>query len=368
MNTYGLLDFELVDRINERNELIKFIRSDTRCLWINGALDTGKTFFATNFRWKDYNYEYIHTEVAGQSEYNLYENIVCELNKKVSYSFRSFILSNYTGLYNIAKNTISSSIENIVLKDHDLLKNLYNELILLVDKDGKNKSAAKVLAQYIYKINTDKPLALIIDDASAFDNDNFILLKELLLELIGFEKIKIIIITNKEDENRKINDFLMNNLSCGYMLMEPFTDNIFFAEIILPKFPDDKKIMSYIPKIFDICKGYPEKLKNLFQNLLLEQKQAFQIYDSHIAINYDHFENCLNNYYEVGIKGFSFLEQLILKLLVPATFPISINFLIKETVFIGEKIIFHTFEYLQIYDSINNLIALQFLKKYQIIF
>ncbi len=363
VNTYGLLDFELVDRTKERNEIKRFIQSDTKFLWLNGDSDTGKSFLATQFRWKEYNYDYIHTEVAGQSEYNLYENIVCELNQKFNYQFKSFILSNYSGLYNLVKSTVSSTIENVLLKDHDFLKKLYGEFVLLVDKEGVKKNISKVLAQYINEISINNPLVLIIDDVSLFDNANFNLLKELIFELDNFKKIKIIIITNKEKENTQINNFLTEKLPCDYMLIEPFSDEIFFAEIILPKFPNDKQIISYIPRIFDICEGFPERLKILFQNILLNDQRVLRISNSNISINCDCFDNYLNNYEKQGINGYSLLEKLILKLVISLTSPINTDFLIRETIFIGENVLSHTFEYIQIIDAVNNLLELQILRK-----
>lgn len=363
MNTYGLLNFEFVDRTRERNEIRKFLQSDNQYLWINGDLDTGKSFLATHFRWKDYNYTYIHTEVSGQSEYNLYKNIVFELNRKSTCKFKKFILSNYTGLFNLAKNTVSSSIEKLILKDRDFLKSLYSELVLLIDKEGQNKSTSKVLAQYINKISAEQPVVLIVDDVSSFDNTNFNLLKELIFETIGFKSFKIILITNQEDENTQINQFLTEKLPCDYMLIEPFDDKIFFAEIILSKFPNDSRMISYIPKIFDICKGYPEKLRNLFQSFLLNPQKAIRTSGPNITINYDYFDEYLINHTEINIREYSLLEQLILKLITPLSSPIDIGILINAAIFVGEKILSFTFEYVQIFNTINKLLDFQVLRK-----
>ena len=180
---------------------------------------------------------------------------------------------------------------------------------------------------------------------------------------INADDISSSVTDNQEEENSQITQFLTEKLPCDYMLIEPFDDKIFFAEIILPKFPNDSRIISYIPKIFEICKGYPERLRNLFQSFLLNPQKAIQTSNKSITINFDYFDDYLTNHTEINIGEYSLLEQLILKLIAPLSSPIDIGFLINEAIFLGKKILFFTFEYVQIFDAINKLLDFQVLRK-----
>lgn len=362
MNTYGLLDFELVDRETERNQIMSFLQEDTSFLWVNGERNTGKSFLINQFQWDKYNFTPIYTSVYGKTEYNLYENIVSELTKRLDQSFSKFILSNYSGLYNIAKSTMQASIE-IILKDNDFLKSIFEEIVLLIDKENNKKSVSKVLAQYIKKIHEDHPLVLIFDDAEMYDQTNLNLLQSLLVELNNVKKIKVIIITDTNEGNACMTKFLTEQLPCDYIVIEPFADYTFFTEIIIPKFPNDNNIKKIIPRIFDICKGYPEKLRNIFQYMLLNQQKAIKKEGTSIRINYDYLNKYLNNFDNESIQKYELSEQLILKLLLPVSHPIDIEFLIQEVIFVGEKIFCHKFEYFQIIKDINRLLDAQILRK-----
>lgn len=363
MNTYGLLDFELVDREKERTVIEKFLFSSEKYLWINGKADTGKSFLATQFDWKKYNYDYIHITNSDDNNFNFFEELVSAIEKKTNNSFSKYLIKNYKGLVDLAKEPISLAIDKYVFKDNEYLKKIANGIVSLIGKDGKEKASTKVITQYTIHALINQHSIIILDDIDRFSNDNFNKLKAFLAEFIEIHSntIKIIMITDSCCNDNILN-FFTHVLLCDYMYLEAFNDDLFFAEIILPKFPNDNNISKYVSTIFNICNGYPEKLKTIFQTLLLNNQNILKVNDSGLIIDYEKFDIFINNYTVLIPNSFSFIHQLILKTSVSIHIPINLNCFIKIIINLGENILFHCFEYLEIYSSINELVSLQVLK------
>lgn len=363
MNTYGLLDFELVDRKKERNVIEKFLNSSEKYLWINGDTDTGKSFLATEFNWRKFNYDYIRIVDSDENRFNFFEGIVSAIEEKSESSFKKYLVKNYKGLIDLAKGPISLAIDKFVFKDNEYIKKIGNGIVSLVGNDGKKKVSSKVITQYIKQALVNQNIIIILDDIDKYSNDNFNKLKAFLADFIEInsDKIKIILITDSHCNNNILN-FFTHKLSCDYMYLEPFKDNLFFAEIILPKFPNDNRIFQYVPRIFNICNGYPEKLKSFFQALLLNDQYIFRENNNNLVIDYDKFDNFINNYSDLMPNKFTFNHQLILKTILCIHSPINLNNFINIVISLGQNILFHNFEYFEIYSSVNELITLQILK------
>lgn len=371
MNNIDLFEFPFVDRIDESKRFKQFMNdSNQNILWINGDSGVGKSSFVKQMEQNIKDREKIRLYIPPLDENkNSLFLLIEELQKISNLKLLDFIKQNYHCIFDIIKQS------TLGLPGNETFWNIaFDTSKIFVSYSKEKQNVVKVICKYIDKLLIQKNMYIEIDNFMYCDEKSAEILMTIFKHYTNNYKIKFILITttDKLEKRKDIKNFLTTRVLCEYMLISPLNKSRFFVQILTSIIEINQRNLEKVcNNIFILCKGNPEQLKILLQNLLLNEEISFTSKDVKAHLNVHALKKyIIKENVSFEINKLSFIEKFVLQILVEFDKNISLDLLQRNIQYLFIKI-FMTNDYnlIDFYNSINRLEELNIIENHnQILF
>lgn len=345
----SLFDFNFVDRNNERKVISNFIngKTESNILWINGESGVGKSFLIKNtfFLDKARKKVFISPQAQGQTESSL-ELFIKALQNVTSISFFTFIMTNYSSISDVVKKVVKKILEYKKIDIEWFLDIAFDSSKLFINNNNEKQNASKLVQKFVELILQRNDLLIILDNFTYCDYESQQILLDLIFSYKNDNRIQFVISTTCEhlEEQKNLKKALLEKIDTEYLLISGFNDVQFFKKIIENKINLTSELSDLIPYIFDMCKGVPESLKEIFRNLALSNSIEPVDSSEKFNINVDNLKNYLLNYNKdmprIDFSLINDIECFFLQVITYIKYPLSQVILEQIYTYVCKKI-FH---------------------------
>lgn len=276
MDNRDLFKFDFVDRERQMQIMEKYLSVDNtqNYLWINGNSGIGKSFFIKKKILENNHYSLMKFYINLPSEtqnINCVNEIIKYIESKTKCDFVDFIKQNYKTMFDVGKKTLIEVIKIKNLSFAWFFEILFNADYVFEDINFKKTSAVKILQEYLKNIVKKNNVLLIIDNFANCDQKSLSILKQVLYEYINNPSFKCIFITTIPALalRKDIQIFLTEELPVKKMLIEKFEKASYFFSILDNIFEFDEIFYGLLDKIYRVCDGNPESLKEILRKVYL---------------------------------------------------------------------------------------------------
>lgn len=342
MDNRDIFNFDFVDRIKQQQILMNFINSSENYLWIDGESGVGKSFFVKRKLLTHTRFQPLYINLSTETEKNNCLNeIIQKLQEFSDSKLLNFIMENYTSIWDVAKKTV---FELIKLKTQGLewfLDILFNSNIVFVSKSEEKSTSLKIVECYIKKIINSRNLCIVIDNFTYCDKKSLMLLSQLFYHYIDVSNFKVILVTtsNVLNERLDIQILLTEQLPVKRMKINAL-DNVKYFHAILDSVFELDAIADFIPDIYTLCSGNPERLKSLIRKLYLNDGIYLPKSDyTRAKINSDMLKKLLlKGTFELSYADFNENERFIILVLLGFGGLAELNVLQKCVIYIHNQL------------------------------
>lgn len=319
MNTTSLFNFEFVDRYKERKIFSNYISTciNEQILWISGERGVGKTRFLKEMLQDLSNYKIIWVDNQVQnSTDNAMEAFLDKLQSNSETTFYDFFRENRNVFFNTSKemlDTVLADRNKFIVKISDILFSAASKKLDSV----LSKNIYQTLISYINKLACKKPLFIVFDNFSRYDNSSVQIFLDLIRNYLSSNIVRFCIITTNEDFNDKedLENQIYMNIPFKSIFIKEFPSYIFFAEILHKIFEDVVFTHQEIKYIYEKCDGNPENLIKIIKKSL--KRNAISIHQEKAFINKEILYTILRKETtHFSSEDFNFKEQLILLVII----------------------------------------------------
>lgn len=321
----SLFQFEFTDRQNEQVILQNFLHNQTsNVLWVYGKSGTGKTFFINNCIQKG-NVIYVENKENNEPG-SCILNLINQLHKLGNDSFWSFIQNHYKNIKAFAKDIPGiKTLTESNFGQFALSKNFF-----LVDQQNEFNNLPVILKKYMEHVLKEATLIFIIDNFDQCDGRSV----EILLDFVKYnnknQNRKFIFISTDKDSGLSENEAkLEQEIPCKKLEISIIPNETYFINMLPASFDTSNLNEDFINKIYQICNGLPEKLKDLLMNL--DKANAIEYLDKKIKFNLTEMEKYIlsNTSCNLDISSFPPIEQCLLLTVICIGVPLHSSLLIN---------------------------------------
>lgn len=361
MDNRDIFNFDFVNRERQKQIIEKFLSNDYKqnYLWINGNSGIGKSYFIKKKLLENKNFNFLKFYVNLSSEtqnVNCIDEIIKYIESKTKIGFIDFIKQNYKTLFDISKKTLIEIIKIKNLSFAWFFEILFNADYIFEDKNDKRMPATKILQEYINKVIENRNILLVVDNFTNCDQKSLSILKQVLYEYINDTSFKCILITTTSVLKMKkdIQIFLMEELPVKKMEVKKFKKPAYFFSILDSIFEFDEEFYALLNRIFQVCDGNPEALKEILRKVYLNDGIMLPDFENAKArINTKILKKYLfEKLYDLDNSDITEEERFILQVLLGFGGPIELDLLQKSILYIHKNLFGNNLWSMSIINSI----------------
>lgn len=284
MTNKELMNFKFVDRSLERNSANSYLHNKQKSiLAIFGKDKAGKDYFIDQIEKENKELDFIVFNFK-EILINPIKSIMYKLYEHNNNAFMSFIKKNY-------KKVIKSSciiIDSVAkTKFTEIFNCLNDKECTFVSSNDYHEAPISVVCKYIKETAKYENIVIVFKNITSCEKLYVHDLFELIATIYNYEKTNVRFIISYDEDIYNNND-VFNEYLIKYQYIpiniEKFSDSKFFLEILKEIFDITAKDRNYLMHLFNICDGYPGKLK--------------AILDKAYKISYKSFEGESNIYFD----------------------------------------------------------------------
>lgn len=285
MTNKELIDFNFVDRKEEKKEINDFLSNDflpknkVKTLIIVGEKNVGKNYLINKIIESNKSKTFLTFDFKDLLCKNAYGTLLKQLDSYRNGEFLIFIKQNYKKILKTTSNSAVKFIEYNFKSVPNLIDSLIDIDSLLLSNDNKSESSVKILSKYIIDIAKNEDLVIVIKNFTDCDSYSLPIILNVLSSTteIKDRKIRYIISldSDKFNNNYDIFHFFTNTISTLSINLKPFTNPLLFYEMIMDIFDLTNDDYNSIDHVFNICNGYPGKLRDLLCRNYIENSSFF---------------------------------------------------------------------------------------------
>lgn len=346
MKNTQLFQFKFVDRSRERETLFQFLNNRTQCniLWINGASGVGKTYFIEKNILEPRKegptpVVYFNQEASSTAAPYLTQfiKVLSEVSK---ISFLGFIRDNYDAIFDVTKKVAVKILSTNALNDFGLVENGLNLTKHFLTKDRQeHHTLVKVVDNYLRHIASKAQALIILDNFTRCDEESLDIFSTVLHKHQGDQNLQFVLVTTEEQlrERLDILTLLSEKIDVLRITLNPFSSSTYFFEILDKVFDLRQCQQEDIQRLFQVCKGLPQKLKIFLMNLYSQDGINYQSEQTEKAMFvYDKLYKLLQReLIDFDYDGLPQEEKFILKLVTEWGVPIELGLLQKLVEYIA---------------------------------
>ena len=281
MTNKELIDFNFVDRTEEKNKIDMFIsKEQIKTLIILGEKDVGKNFLIDKIIESNKSKTCLVFDFKDLLCNNAYGTLLKQLDSYRNGDFLLFIKNNYKKILKASNNALTKYVENNFQTLPSLIDSLIDIDSLLISNDSKSESSVKVLSKYISEIARAEDLIIVIKNFTECDSYSLPLILNVLSKTTEkkSENIRYIISMDidKFKNSYDIFHFFRSIISTLPIQLKPFDDPSLFYEMLMDIFDLTNDDYNSIDHVFNICNGYPGKLRDLLCHTYIENSSFFE--------------------------------------------------------------------------------------------
>jgi len=279
LNT-DVFKFEFVDRDDERNAIDSFLNDCTvnsnYSLWLHGKRGTGKSYLLTEYviQNKQFTSVYVNVDINNALPGLYLKSLIMQLNKSADLKFVSYLRANYKLIATIGKKAVDKLLSIVDLDDIGLDELTSTITNYYTTKYGENDSTVSVVKKYILEaLKKCTSIVFLLDNFTQCDSISLEVITQIIHEFQGYTDIKFIICTTDDDlEDRgDIKTILAERIPNKQLLVTPFRQKQLFVRMLERNFDLDEVNIRLLSKAFELCQGYPQRLKEMLINLYTTQ-------------------------------------------------------------------------------------------------
>lgn len=323
LNT-DIFEFEFVDRENERKTIEAFL-SDTSnqlpsTLWVQGSRGVGKSFLIKEqlTSRKDICCVFVNPEYGQQNPGAYLKLFIAQVNKAADMKLSSYLRANYSSFMAIGQKALNTTLKLSDLDEFGLEDLTASFTDYFISKHGEKETSVTVIKKYLLEATKKHGrLIIILDNFCQCDIKSLDIISTVIHELSYDRRIKYIICTTNEDlESRfDVKSFLAEKIPTKLLSVPPMDNRQLFARMLERNFDLDETSINLIVAAFDICKGTPQKFKELLINLYASQ--GIILCDHKARLSSDIFKTLLTKQaISFDIEAFS-NDNVIAKYILP---------------------------------------------------
>ena len=280
MTNKELIDFNFVDRTEEKNKIDEFISKDQiKTLIILGEKDVGKNYLIDKIIESNKSKSFLMFDFKDLLCKNAYGTMLRKLDSYRNGDFLLFIKNNYKKILKASNFAITKYVEKTFQTLPSLIDSLIDIDSLLISNDSKSESSVKVLSKYISEIARAEDLIIVIKNFTDCDSYSLPLILNVLSTTIESKNEKIRYIISMDIDGFKnsydIFHFFTSIISTLPIYLKPFEDPSLFYEMLMDIFDLTNDDYNSIDHVFNICNGYPGKLRDLLCHTYIENPIYF---------------------------------------------------------------------------------------------
>lgn len=279
LNT-DVFKFEFVDRTKERQIIDNFIgnfsETTKQALWIHGERGTGKSFFLTEYvaSQNGFSSVYVNVEVENNSSYTYLKTLIAKINEVANLKFTNFIRTNYKSIVDVGQQAISVLLNILEMNDFQIDKLSYSISNYFISKQGEKENIIAVVKKYFSEALKKCPrLVFIFDNFTQCDTSSLDIIASFTHELLENPHIRFIFCTTDEDirDRFDIQQILAEKIANIPMKIPAFGEKTLFVRMLEHNFEFNEENLNLLTQTFDLCKGYPQRFKEILINLYTNQ-------------------------------------------------------------------------------------------------
>ena len=274
-----ILNFELVDRQAERDYIQNFLLSSElsdNVLWITGNRGVGKSYLLTEYvlKYKKFVKVYINGELNNVTQGYFVKKLINQLSSVSNTEFVKYLKRNYKSMIELGKKTLNIALNFADLDDNgifDLTSLLTN---VFISHDDERENIVAVLIKYTQSIvKKQGNIIFIFDNFTYCDSYSLELIIEMIHTLSSKSNIKYILCTTDEDmvNRTEIKNSIVEKIPHKFLKVKPFAQQSLFTRMLDRAFDLDRAQLPLLSMAFRICKGVPQKFKEILINLYVAQ-------------------------------------------------------------------------------------------------
>lgn len=338
MKNTDLFNFNFSNHEHEISKLTEILKNNNKdnIIWIDGNSGAGKSFFL-KYNVVDNNlkeYEVFYIEKVGKEESKSYISFLAEsLNKKSrNQSFISFLKNNYTGIVDVIKKTKGMVLSLSGVTDFGILDVALDFSKKFLSKNNECHDYTSVLIEYLDKLLKGEKIIIILDNFTLCDAESLDIISQLLYYYCGDKRIIFILVTThqKLKERPDLITLVSEKVDVERITIEPFDDISYLFRMIDGIYDLHLCDEDDLETLFEICKGYPQKLKTFFQNLYIQN--GIEFIDEKARIKQEYFHDLLlKEEYKISDLDYNSMKPNVKYLLqIIAAWAMPIRFTVLE--------------------------------------
>lgn len=284
MKNTELFRFRFVDRTSERATLLKFLNLElpSNILWINGPSGVGKTFFiqknVLDSKEKGDVVVYLNKmqEVTTSSYLTQF---IKELSDTSKISFVEFIRANYISIFDIAKKVAVKTLTNNSIEDFGLMDGSLDLTKQFLTSNSKERhSLIKVIDRYLKYVSKKSKALIILDNFTYCDEESLDILSSVFHSHQGDKQLQFILVTTQEELQKRFDilTLLSEKIDVVRISLKPFASSSYFFDILNNLFDLCQCQQEDIHRLYQVCKGLPQKLKIFLMTLYSQDGINYQ--------------------------------------------------------------------------------------------
>ena len=329
MKNTDLFSFQFVNRDTESLTIEHFISKRYECnvLWVTGRSGVGKSFLLEHhlLQKKDRELKTIFVTIRDNEtkhgEYLL--RLLDKMNIASVSSLYRFVKTHYASIVNIAGHKLWEKYTHG--KDQNSMQLLIESAYFIHEEKQTKTSLSRFLCEYF--ISEFSSHILVLDNLTAADTFSMNVIKEFLLHISSEKKLSIIVTTNTDHLDRNgLDYYLTEELPHVYISMKPFDKADYFKQILKDKFNNIQLIDDNVNRIFELCEGYPQKLRGFLRSLYIDDGINMDGSKA-VFLEKQLFKYLFLKKTGIDLSKLTSSNVLILRILVLARIPINKNFI-----------------------------------------
>lgn len=280
MLSTDIFKFEFVDRTRERQIIDNFIgnfsETTKQALWIHGERGTGKSFLLTEYvvPRKDFSSIYVNVEVESNTPFTYLKKLITKINEVADLKFTNFIRTNYKSIGDVGQQALSIVLNILDINDLQLDKLSYSISNYFISKQGERENTISVVKKYILEALKKCPrLVFIFDNFTQCDTSSLDIIASVTHEGLDNPNIRFIFCTTDDDITDKFDVLQILTEKIANIPVEicAFEEKQLFVRMLEQTFDFNEENLNLLSQTFDLCKGYPQRFKEILINLYTNQ-------------------------------------------------------------------------------------------------
>jgi Flp pilus assembly protein TadD len=195
------------------------------------------------------------------------------LSEKSDRKFFDFIRENYTSIFDVSEKAYSSIKSIFAIEDFGLFDLFLDITKKFVDKKNERHSLTRIIERYLEAYIKNEKMLVIFDNFTLCDKQSLDILQPILKKYCNDANKRFILVTTAEllSSREDILLLLSEKLDVERISIKAFASSKFFIEILSEIYDLDLCDFHDIRALFEICEGYPQRLKSFLINLYSQE-------------------------------------------------------------------------------------------------